>query len=196
MSRAALVFLIFVMMAADGHATVVGTSGQTYMIQEESLLEVIQRRAKGVNWRGIIDKQLRTEPEPVRLPRATKPARRMVDLTFTLDQDLTTPDGRLLYPRGFRFNPLQYAPLQYALVFVNLADQDQLRWLLSYLPTAPRCVVMFTDGNPQIVRAQVKNRIYRADERFVRRFDIRALPAIATMNRERLEIKDIPIKKR
>lgn len=55
-------------------------------------------------------------------------ATRSVVPFYTLADDIRLPDGRILYPKGFTFNPLTYVRLPQRLVIVHAAD---LSWALA-----------------------------------------------------------------
>jgi len=56
-------------------------------------------------------------------------AMRSVVPFYTLANDIRLPDGRILYPKGFTFNPLTYVRLPQRLVIVRAAD---LGWALAH----------------------------------------------------------------
>lgn len=47
---------------------------------------------------------------------------------YTLESDIRLPDGRILYPKGFTFNPLTYVHLPQRLVIVHAEELD---WALA-----------------------------------------------------------------
>ncbi|WP_145915439.1 hypothetical protein [Geobacter anodireducens] len=78
-------------------------TGRTYPISERDALEEVEERAKSVNWQ----KHLKSiKPENYRpanlptLPRAQRSRKFLVDMTYTLENDIVNDKGELLYRRG------------------------------------------------------------------------------------------------
>src|SRR5690606_5643388 len=59
------------------------------------------------------------------LPSAPADRVRKVVPFYPLEFDIKLPDGRMVYPKGFTFNPLTYVKLPQRLVIVHPRD---LRW--------------------------------------------------------------------
>jgi len=81
--------------AAPSAAKDLGVVGKTYTVAERSAVEEMKERASRVDWKKLLSKVQPGEYRPanrVALPRASKPATRLVDLTYTLDMDI--PDGK------------------------------------------------------------------------------------------------------
>ena len=100
--------------------------GPTSAVIETDLAEALRQRAVSVDVERLRSAQARYQPANLQaLPRATKDATTMVDLTHTLEQDA---NGQVLYPAGFTFNPLRYVSLSGALVVIDGSDPEQGAW--------------------------------------------------------------------
>ena len=91
--------------------------GPTSAVIESDLVDELRQRAVSVDVEQLRHAQAGYQPANLHaLPRATKDATTMVDLTHTLEQDVQDANGQVLYPAGFTFNPLRYVSLSGALV--------------------------------------------------------------------------------
>ncbi len=178
-------------------AEVIGTVGQVYPIAERDALTEIEERAKEVNWRSILDKEKPEDfrpPHLVQLPRAKRDRSFLVDMTYTLEFDV--PDGRggLLYPRGYRFNPLDYVPFNQTLVILDGDDPEQLAWLKkASLLSEPGTLILLTQGAFSRVGKQLGRAVFYADRRILERFNLAAVPSVVSRKGRLMEVKEIEI---
>jgi conjugal transfer pilus assembly protein TraW len=178
-------------------AKVIGTFGQVYTIAEPDALTEIEKRAKAVNWRSILDKERPEEfrpPNLVSLPRARHDRSFLVDMTYTLEFDV--PDGRggLLYPRGYRFNPLDYVPFNQTLVIIDGDDPEQLDWLKkSALLSEPDSLILLTQGAFSTIGEQLGRAVFYADRRILKRFNLAAVPSVVSRKGRLMEVREIEI---
>lgn len=106
------------------------TIGRTWPIAEPDALAEIEAKAATLpadmskafgprqNWSAL---------KAAELPAATSNRVRSVVPFYTLEFDITLPDGKTLYPKGFTFNPLTYVNLPQRLVVVH---PGELGWAL------------------------------------------------------------------
>ena len=82
--------------------------GPVYPVVEPDLVEELRERALAVDLAAIRQEAGRYQPASLhQLPRARVSRRFAVDMTYTLEQELRDGEGRVLYPQGFTFNPLE-----------------------------------------------------------------------------------------
>jgi conjugal transfer pilus assembly protein TraW len=178
-------------------AKVIATVGQVYPIAERDALTEIEERAKEVNWRSILAKEKPEDFRPsslVPLPRARHDRSFLVDMTYTLEFDV--PDGRggILYPRGYRFNPLDYVPFNQTLVVLDGDDPEQLDWLKrSSLLSEPGSQILLTQGAFSRVGEQLGRAVFYADRRILERFKLTAVPSVISRKGRLMEVKEIEI---
>lgn len=201
MRRGCLVFML-VAIPALASARVLGTVGATYPFAEKDALTEIEERAKQVDWRRVLARAAR-QPESLRpdefrqLPKVRKHDVRSVDMTYTLDADIPDPrnPGRALYPRGFRFNPLDYMTLPGAVVFLDASDKRQVDWLKGSPHAADGlATIVLTGGDAGDVEKITKRPVFYAG-RLIDRLDIRAVPSVARQNGRMLEVEEIHVGK-
>jgi conjugal transfer pilus assembly protein TraW len=105
------------------------TIGRTWPIAETDALTEIEGKAASTpadparfgprsGWSGL---------KAASLSAATVSRTRFVVPFYTLDDDIRLPDGRLLYAKGYTFNPLAYTSLPQRLIVVRPKD---LNWAM------------------------------------------------------------------
>lgn len=116
-----------------------GIYGETFPVQEKSLLEVIREKLQKLSDSGQLEdhqqkivksaKQKIHRPEPVIGIVKTKTAR-----TFTYDPSITVPydmkdhKGQIFHKKGTRVNPLETHSMRCSLLFIDGDDSDQVVW--------------------------------------------------------------------
>ena len=181
----------------------IGSVGATYSFAEKDALSEIEARAKQIDWQAAfahIKKQgMNFKPKDAKkLPKAERHLVRQVDMTYTLDVDIPDPKNpsRILYPRGFSFNPLQYATLPVQMVFIDTSDRRQMKWLKSSpLAADPLTVVALTGGDVEKTEKLIGRAVFFADSVLGDRFDIRVVPSIARQNGLIMEVEEIYVGK-
>ncbi|WP_425362813.1 conjugal transfer protein TraW [Candidatus Tisiphia endosymbiont of Hybos culiciformis] len=104
--------------------------------KEEGFVTMIKRKLAGLDLtkhqRQMQDiaKKAINQPRPVAgITRTQKTISYSFAPTYTLDQDVYLPCGRLLHPAGTKVNPLDHMSWDDRLTFIDGTDQDQLTWL-------------------------------------------------------------------
>lgn len=175
-----------------------GDVGATYPIAERDALVEIEERAKAVDWEKAFDRKRMEEkirnyrPERVEtLPSARKDRVFQVNMNWTLDFDI--PDGRggILYPRGFSFNPLDYVFLPNVLVVIDGDDKKQVEWFkASSHAKDHRVMLLLCGGSYTRVMEKLKRPAFYADGRIVKRFQLKAVPAVIVQKGAVMEVRE------
>lgn len=105
------------------------TIGRTWPIAEPDALSEIEGRAAHVpDMKTAFGPRERwSAMQPAALGIARTDRNRTVVPFYTLDQDIRLPGGKLLYAKGYSFNPLAYVALPHRLIVVHPRD---LAWAL------------------------------------------------------------------
>lgn len=130
------------------------------------------------------------------LPPAPVDRVRKVVPFYTLDFDIKLPDGRMVYPKGFTFNPLTYVKLPQRLVVVHPRD---LGWALRV--AAPSDFILLTalgsDSGDAIALGERSGRaIYILEERVKQRLGLSAAPVIVAQSGTQLVLTEFGPKSR
>lgn len=130
------------------------------------------------------------------LPPAPADRVRKVVPFYTLEFDIKLPDGRMVYPKGFTFNPLTYVKLPQRLVIVHPRDLD---WALRV--AGPSDFILLTalgsDSGDAIALGERSGRaIYILEERVKQRLGLRAAPVIVAQSGTQLVLTEFGPKSR
>jgi conjugal transfer pilus assembly protein TraW len=182
-----------------GHAPakVIGTAGRVYAIAEPDALTEIEERARAVDWRSVLSRERPEDFRPanlIRLPRARHDRSFLVDMTYTLNFDIPDEKGGVLYPRGYRFNPLDYVPFNQTLVVLDGDDPEQVAWLKSSpLIDRPEALILLSGGAFSKVGERLERAVFYADRRIVERFNLAAVPSVIARRGRLMAVKEIEI---
>ena len=198
---ALLYFALTVFASTDGMAAIrtLGIFSNTYPIAEKNAIEEMKKKAAQTDWSKHLDKEKQAKavknfrPQGLRsLPRVTDPETFLVDMTYSLEFDITDQRGVIIYPKGFTFNPLDYMDYPRTLVFIDGSDKDQVQWLKSseYVGTA---MILVTDGVFWDVRKELNRHVYYATNQIIDRLGVKAVPSIAYQSGKYMEIKEVDV---
>lgn len=199
MKHLVLISVLLLVTVQPGLARVLGTVGRTYPIIERDALEEVQERAAQINWRSKLD---RIKPEKFRpqglpwLPRAVKDRSFLVDMTYTLGFDIPDGKGGILYPKGYRFNPLDYLPFNQTLVVFNGEDPLQVSWLkTSGLLSKSDTVLLLSGGSFVDVGKRLNHLVYYATPQIVARFHLQVTPSIIRCQDKLMEVEEVKVER-
>jgi len=186
-----LIASLLVAGAAHGETS---TIGRTWLIVEPDALAEIEAKV------AALPKNLGPKFGPRSRWSALKSAslapamatrRRSVVPFYTLDMDVTLPDGRVLYPKGFTFNPLTYVSLPQRLVIVHAAE---LGWALK--TAAPTDWILLAAGagaaaDPIALGEKAGRPLFILEERVKDRLGLTVAPVIVRQVGQKLELTEI-----
>ena len=169
--------------------------GPTSAVIETDLGEALRQRAVRVDVEQLRHAQARYQPANLHaLPRATKDAITMVDLTHTLEQDVQDANGQVLYPAGFTFNPLRYVSLSGALVVIDGSDPEQVAWFKgSPYGANRRALLLLSGGLAAALRDELQRPVAYLTEDLAQRLQLRAVPSVVMEQDQHLTVREVLI---
>ena len=169
--------------------------GPTSAVVETDLGEELRQRAVRVDVERLRSAQAHYQPANLQaLPRATKDATTMVDLTHTLEQDVQDANGQVLYPAGFTFNPLRYVSLSGALVVIDGSDPEQVAWFKgSPYGTNRRALLLLSGGLATTLRDELRRPVAYLTEDIAQRLQLRAVPSVVMEQDQHLTVREVRI---
>lgn len=184
-------------LACSAHAAT-STIGRTWTIVEPDALAEIEAKVAGLpkdlgpkfgprsHWSAMKAASLG--------PVVTARTRSVVPF-YTLDMDVTLPDGRVLYPKGFTFNPLTYVTLPQRLIIVHA---NELGWALK--TAAPTDWILLAAGtgsgpDPIALGEKIGRPLFILEERVKERLGLTAAPVIVRQVGQKLELNEIAVAK-
>jgi conjugal transfer pilus assembly protein TraW len=179
-----------------------GTYGATYPIVEGDAISQMKKAIAGYDW-GKFKRKQREEinnykpKDLVDLPTVRKDKVFKVDMTGSIKEDIVGKDGEVIYPKGYRYNPMEYVFMRRIIVFINGKDEKQIEWYKkSPYPTDMRTMLLITDGSYLNVRKKLKVlTVYYANKEIIERMGIKAVPSVAVQKGTELEVREYALKK-
>lgn len=116
------------------------------------------------------------------LPAADRDRTRRVVPFYTLEFDIKLPDGKLVYPKGFTFNPLTYVKLPQRLVIVHARD---LGWALKAARVSDFILLAAEgrdNGDALALGEKAGRAIYILEDRVKARLGIEVAPVIVAQS--------------
>lgn len=201
--RTRLLFAVFAcLMAWQANAQVIGTYGTVYDIQEEDPVKYIKSRLAEMQKDGTIDRMQKEGVNRVRnhllhmppVPGITTASEHKIffwDPTFTLQRDITDGKGHIVYPAGYRFNPLTYGGLNERLLFIDQRDQSQVDIAVRDKKTHPRDLIILTAGSFYDLSKQMHQQVYYDQFGYMtKKFGIKHVPAIVSQDGLKIKIEE------
>ncbi len=165
--------------------------GRVYDIAEMDEITKIELRAKKVDWNKAIDNaknnvQKTIEDLQIELPFSTTEAKRLHVPYYIVEKEVLDKDGNVLYPKGFRYNPLNHYTLPYRLVIFDVKQWDFMKPLVKFSDR-----IMITSGDKSIVEKSLGREVFILDQISYQRLSIQKVPSIITQKNNLFEIKEL-----
>lgn len=179
-----------------------GTWGDLWPVQEQSMLSFIQQRLGDMEKSGqlaelqqgfkarVVENTLR--PPPVAgLRTDTRAHTHRVDPTVSLREDMADHNGTVFARKGQRINPLDTISLPGPLYFLDADDKRQTDWLAQQPAVLNRKVILVS-GNIRDATKRLDTRIYfDQNGELSRRFGLTYIPAVVRQEGKTLVVTSI-----
>ncbi|AMK25832.1 conjugal transfer protein TraW [Sphingobium sp. TKS] len=164
------------------------TIGRTWPISEPDALAEIEARAARqpanmaaqfgprANWSAL---------RAASLGNARQDRTRFVVPFYTLSDEIRLPGGKLLYPKGFTFNPLDYVSLPQRLVIVHPRN---LGWALDHARLTD--FILLTAGDALELSERTGRALFILEERVKERLGLTVAPVIVSQVGKKLELHE------
>jgi len=171
-----------------------GRHGRTYPIAERDMAELVRERASKLDLismrRGLSGDARRFElPREMRvqLPEATETKERPADVSYTLPHDIRDERGHVIYPAGYRFNPLGHVSFAKTVAVVDARRPTQLRWLDRLLKERGRAsvLVLVAGGSPFELGERLKTPAYYLLPQIKERLALARVPSLVWEDKAR-----------
>jgi len=190
-----LIFVVLVGSHASGAIKNLGVVGKTYPVVEPDVLAELKEEAARKNRFGdnaFLERMKTYQPEDIHnLPQATMDRTFLVDMTYTLERDLLDGDGKVIYPRGFTFNPLDYVSFSGGILVIDGNDSAQIKWFKE-TPYADNHQVrlLLSDGYAYELINQFKRSVFYLTDEIADRLHLSAVPALIIQKGDRLQVRE------
>lgn len=114
------------------------------------------------------------------------------DLTYTLDRDITDASGKVMYKKGFKFNPADYVSLSYAMVVIDGTNKKQVEWFeKSGYANQLAYRLLLSDGSYYDLNLKLKQEVFYLMPDIRKKFQIQKTPSIIKQVGNRIEVKEV-----
>jgi len=162
----------------------------TYPVVEPDPIEQIKERLNSVDVKDYVKTPrkdwsvFKGEPYPV----ATESRIRRYIPWYTTEFDILGENGKVMYPKGYTFNPLKYAKYPRRLVIFKLSQLDKI------MPLLRASDELIADSGDVIeVAEKIGRHISLVEPRMQERLGVRVVPSIIEQKGEYFEIKEIDV---
>lgn len=171
--------------------------GRTYEIAEKDYVDAMKERAKLVEWEKIFSPEAAKEKfenfQPIntaKLPKSTATETYYTDPTYTLEYDLKGPDGKVRYPAGFSFNPLNYMQMPLILAIIDGSDKEQVAWFQkSAYAKDDRVMLLLTNGKWGDLKKKLNRNVFYLPMKLAERIQVRSVPAVVSQSGNMMEVR-------
>jgi len=126
------------------------------------------------------------------LPAATENRTFLVDMTYTLTTDLFDRDGRLLYPKGYTFNPLDYVSFPGGMVVLDGANSKQLNWFKkSPYYENHQAKLLISGGYAYELVQELKRPVFYLTQKVSERLHLAVVPSVVVQQGKNLQVSEV-----
>lgn len=194
-------FCILAMLAIPAWAPAVtdlGTVGGVYPVAESDVREEMKQEARA-NWerkkKEYQEKISAYQPIGLhQLPRAKQDRSFLVDMGFTLEDDVKDEEGRVVYAKGSTFNPLEYMNLSIGLVVIDGSDAAQVKWFRqSPYNENYRVKLLLSGGYAQELVTALNRAVFYLSRDVAERLQLTAVPCVAVQQGKQMQVTEFLI---
>ncbi|MGI4851417.1 MAG: type-F conjugative transfer system protein TraW [Janthinobacterium lividum] len=190
----------FLFMALPTHAKDLGSYGETFSIQEENLLSVIQRKLQTLEQNGGTFKhqqelarkathKIQNPPAAQGIKPTTTPRTWLYDPSLKVQDDIKDHQGKIIVAKGTVVNPLDTVSWGVPLLFLDGDDPAQVAWAQGQDANAKWVLVK---GKPLELEEQLGRSIYfDQGSMLVRKFGITQVPCRITQQDKQLLVQEL-----
>jgi hypothetical protein len=164
--------------------------GQTYPIAEPDALKEIQRQAGKINWSDKFKNGKKSALASIHLPPATSTKRRTFVPLYRAPFDVIDPkSGKMLYPKGYQYNVLEFVKMPFRVVVFRKENTDWVK--KNALKTD---VLILADSGLFDVQSELNRAVYVLDKKMQQRLSLKFAPSIVTQEKSHFIINEIEVK--
>jgi conjugal transfer pilus assembly protein TraW len=178
-------------------------TGETFEFAEKNMIEEIKSQIE--NNKSKIDSKIeeykKTTKEkvknykPVDLKKLTPAIKNNIfypDMTYTNPNDIYDNKGDIIYPKGFKFNPLDYQNIPYQMIVINGDSNEEIEWLIknNFIDNI-KYMILLSDGNYKEVAEKINQPVFYAMPKITEKFNLEHTPSIITQIGNKMEVKEI-----
>lgn len=114
------------------------------------------------------------------------------DLTYTLNEDIKDINGKVLYKKGFSFNPANYVKISYALVVIDGTNRKEVEWFKqSGFANKLTHKLLLSNGSFYELNKELKQEVFYLMPQIKDKFKIEKTPSIITQESNKIKVSEI-----
>ena len=177
-----------------------GVVGHVWDIEEEDILEYIEKKLRSVDVDKLKEEMRGKTREAVERPKPVSGVKDNLlqrihyhDLSYVVPEDIYDHKKNLIYRAGYKVNPLNQVPLRERLIFINGDNDEQVRYALmrrkEYQGLAK---IILTKGAPLEIQRREKVWMYFDQQGVLTtKLGIKAVPALVEQSGLRLKVTEV-----
>lgn len=197
--------ILLITICLEVQAKDLGVFGALFPIEENNLIEVIQRRLAKLHQEGTLEmhqqniqnriKNQVERPKAVENITHTKEPRTFTyDPSITVMQDLKNHQGTVFAKKGDKINPLTHRSFSKPLLFIDGDESAHLTWAFLMLKRHPLAKVILVKGAPlHIMRDMGIQVFFDQAGKMTQKLSIHQVPAIVTQDGLLLKIEEVKV---
>ncbi|NOI31843.1 hypothetical protein [Vibrio coralliilyticus] len=172
-----------------------GNFGSVVKITERDITEVLKERFMKLDKEQLVaDAKDRywDRVEFLNMPTATESTLREFTPELIIEQDIVTPDGKVIALAGQTYNTLKLMPFTLRLVVFDATNPQQLEFVKTLPSTHLRTKFITTKFDRTLkwdavkyVESQLNAPVYQLQSEIMNAFDIRVVPSVVTADNQR-----------
>jgi len=116
------------------------------------------------------------------------------DMTYTNPNNIYDNEGKVIYPKGFKFNPLDFQVLPYQMIVINGTSNKEIQWLINNNYTNNiKYMILLSNGDYQEIKKKLKQDVFYTVSKIINKFNLEHTPSIITQIGNKIEVKEICI---
>jgi conjugal transfer pilus assembly protein TraW len=146
--------------------------GDVYPVKEKSMEALLAKRIQSADMEQTLLNYTKTFEAGITIPAAAVDREYPFTPWYVLQEDIRDHNNQVLFPKGFRFNPLTKIRAPGRLVFF---DETQVDWVIKNALAGDHLVM--TSGDVYTAMEKLKARVYLLDAKTHERLNVSAVPS-------------------
>lgn len=177
--------------------------GQSYDFAEKDILELINehisknkehfnQKAQEMSEKGKENIKNYKPKDLKTLEPATEDKIFYPNLTYTLNEDIKGADGKVIYKKGYSFNPADYVKISYAMIVIDGTNRAEVEWFkTSGYANSIAYRLLLSDGSYYDLNQELKQAVFYLMPQIRERFNIQKTPSIIKQVGNAIQVQEI-----
>ncbi len=163
--------------------------GKAYPIEERSAIDEMKDRASSIDWQHHYKEMVDKIPNKkgVHLPFAEIDKEIYTIPHYALEKEIVDENHNIIYSKGYAFNVLDYAPMQFR--FVVISDHPKhLEWFKEQQKNGD--TILISGASAYRISEKIKQEAYELDQKMIDTFGLVNIPAIVDRDGNQFRVRE------